>query len=245
MPVPPLHPPAIQPPQMQAPLFGGTAPAFRDDDDEDDDLATTAGAGGVVSAGTTQAEELFDIVSRNDIPALRSMLNDQVDVNECTAKGSHVLFRAVIKAREIDMVHLLLRAGADARCKDDKGNQVMHFWARATVGRNHLLDMGRSLLMSGADINAQRFNDGMSPLHHVVVGHNNRRGWLDFHKALMLVRHGANIGLRTHVGQLPLSLVSVDGRAATKKLMQLLQCGIQDGRNDWPRCDHIGCTWCR
>jgi len=193
----------------------------------------------------SQAEELFDIVSRNDLPALDKMLRDGVDVNECTAKGSHVLFRAVIKARELDMVLMLLRAGADAHSTDDKGNQVMHFWARATVGRNHLLEMGQALLMAGAEINAQRLNDGMSPLHHVVVGHNNRRGWLDFHKALMLVRHGASIHLRTCVGQLPLSLIAVDGRAATKKLMQLLQYGIPEGSTDWPRCDHVGCAWCQ
>lgn len=215
-----------------------------DDDDEGQSMFPNPAGGAGLSPATSKAEELFDIVSRNDMQALREILATQVDVNECTAKGSHVLFRAVIKARELDMVHMLLNAAADPRSTDEKGNQVMHFWARATVGRNHLLDMGRSLLLAGADVNAQRFNDGMSPLHHVVVGHNNRRGWLDFHKALMLVRHGANIYLQTHVGQLPLSLVSVDGRAATKKLMQLLNYGIQDGRNDWPRCDQAGCAWC-
>mmetsp|Transcript_41557 Transcript_41557/g.104427 ORF Transcript_41557/g.104427 Transcript_41557/m.104427 type:complete len:677 (-) Transcript_41557:85-2115(-) len=239
---------------LQPPLFTPCGPQDRRDDDDDDPrqgpLMSQSSAvfphpqGGMLPLATSKAEELFDVVSRNDIRALRELLDSKVDVNECTAKGSHVLFRAVIKARELDMVHMLLNAGADARSTDEKGNQVMHFWARATVGRNHLLDMGRALLLAGADINAQRFNDGMSPLHHVVVGHNNRRGWLDFHKALMLVRHGANIYLRTHVSQMPLSLVSVDGRAATKKLIQLLQCGIQEGRSDWPRCDHVGCTWC-
>jgi len=245
--------PQEPPSAMQPPLFAPCGPQgdARSEDDHRHVAMTSQSSAvyphpqaGMLPLATSKAEELFDVVSRNDIPELRALLDSKVDVNECTAKGSHVLFRAVIKARELDMVHMLLNAGADARCTDEKGNQVMHFWARATVGRNHLLDMGRALLLAGADINAQRFNDGMSPLHHVVVGHNNRRGWLDFHKALMLVRHGANIYLRTHVGQLPLSLVSVDGRAATKKLIQLLQCGFQEGRTDWPRCDHVGCAWC-
>uniref|UniRef100_A0A7S2M5V2 Uncharacterized protein n=1 Tax=Zooxanthella nutricula TaxID=1333877 RepID=A0A7S2M5V2_9DINO len=192
----------------------------------------------------SQAEQLFDVVTRNDIPALRSMLAAGVDVNECTAKGSHVLWRAVIKAREPDLVLMLLRARADPRSADEKGNQVMHFWARATAGRNHMLEMGRALLQAKASVNPQRINDGMSPLHHVVVGHNNRRGWLDFHKALMLVRHGADIHLQTRQGQLPSHLITMSSRAASKRLHMLLACGIHEGSKDWPRCDQVGCEWC-
>jgi len=143
-------------------------------------------------------------------------------------------------------VHLLLSARADVRAQDERGNQVMHFWARATVGRNHLLEIGRSLLLARADINAQRTNDGMSPLHHVTVAHNNRRGWLDFHKALLLVRNGANLCLVTQIGQLPCNLISMDGRASTKKLMQLLTYGVTNVGlgSSWPRCEYEGCPWC-
>jgi len=250
--LPPMQQQGQQNQQMAPVLSGGYPPQHfpsqphvqhaLDDEEEDGLVFPSQGQG--MSAATSKAEDLFDIVSRNDLPALRDILASPVDVNECTAKGSHVLFRAVIKARELDMIHMLLNAGADPRSTDDKGNQVMHFWARATVGRNYLLEMGRSLLLAGADVNAQRFNDGMSPLHHVVVGHNNRRGWLDFHKALMLVRHGANIHLRTHIGQLPLNLVNVDGRAATRKLVELLQYGIPEGGGGWPHCEQAECIWC-
>jgi len=183
------------------------------------------------------------MVSNNDIQGVRRLISSSIDVNECTARGSHVLFRAVIKAREPDIVQLLLSAKADVRAQDVRGNQVMHFWARATVGRNNLLDIGRSLLDARVTINAQRADDGMSPLHHVTVAHNNRRGWLDFHKALLLVRSGADICLFTQKGQLPCDLISMDGRASTKKLMQLLTSGVTS-QNTWPRCDYEGCPWC-
>lgn len=243
----PMQPP-LQPP-MQPPLQPPHVAAV--EDEEEDGLMMSGfshqiipGGSGMLNPDTAEADELFDVVSRNNISALQHLLNSSVDVNKCTARGSHVLFRAVIKARELDIVHMLLHASADVRTRDEKGSQVMHFWARATVGRHFLLDMGKALIAAGADVNAQRYHDGMSPLHNAVVGHNNRRGWLDFHKALMLVRHGANIHLCTHLGQVPLSLVNVDGRAATKKLIQLLQYGIPEGVTDWPRCDHVGCPWC-
>jgi len=194
---------------------------------------------------TMVADTLFEMVSCNDIHGVKRLIDGSVDINTCTARGSHVLFRAVIKARELDVVHLLLRARADVRAQDERGNQVMHFWARATVGRNHLLEIGRSLLLARADINAQRTNDGMSPLHHVTVAHNNRRGWLDFHKALLLVRNGANLCSLTQLGQLPCNLISMDGRASTKKMMQLLTYGVTNsGLGGWPCCEYEGCPWC-
>jgi len=187
------------------------------------------------------ADQLFDVVSSNDVVALQELVDQGVDVNKVTAKGSHVLFRAVIKARQLDVVNLLLQARSNLHVRDEKGSQVMHFWARATVNRNFLLDMGKALLNSRADVNAQRSHDRMTPLHNTVVGHNNRRGWLDFHKALMLVRHGADVHLTTSTGQRPLHLVHTDGRAATKKLLLLLSSPC---REYWPTCGQVDCPWC-
>ncbi|CAK0874602.1 unnamed protein product, partial [Prorocentrum cordatum] len=78
-----------------------------------------------------------------------------------------VLFQATIKATKPDLLSaLLLESGTDVHAVDLKGNSVMHFWARATIGRDHLMTIGAELLGAGADLNAQR-TDGMSPLHHV------------------------------------------------------------------------------
>jgi len=197
---------------------------------------------------------LFDAVTRNDLEALSGLLAAGADINETTERGSHILFRAVIKAQSLDVVELLLEARADVRASDMKGNTVMHFWARATVGRNHLVDIGAALVKAGANIDSQRTTDGMSPLHHVAIGHNNRRGWLDFHKAVFLIRSGANVGILTQRGQTPLALLQQDSRTATRKLTHLLssfltQPGVGPPNHQialglWPHCEHPGCGWC-
>jgi len=179
-------------------------------------ISPSCGSGGMLPA-IRMSEELFEAVSRCDIGTVKELLASRMDVNERTARGSYILFRAVIKARDSEILHLLLSHNANVRSADERGNQVMHLWARATVGHNALLEIGKSLLSAAADPNAQRYDDGMSPLHHVSIGHNNRRGWLDFHKALLLVRNDANICILTSIGQFPYSLISPDGRVATKQ----------------------------
>jgi len=201
---------------------------------------------GGMPAAARKIEKLFDAVSCCDIGMVRALLASGMDVNEYTARGSHILFRAIIKARNVEILRLLVSHNANVRSTDERGSQVLHFWARATVGRHALLDIGRLLLSAGADPNPQRHDDGMSPLHHVTVGHNNRRGWQDFHKALLLVRNGASIFLSTSAGQFPCSLISPDGRNATRKLTQLLTHDIPAGvaQGGWPTCEYPGCPWC-
>merc|ERR1712039_86904 len=161
-----------------------------------------------------------------------------------TERGSHILFRAVIKAHGPDIVNLLLHSQANVWSADDKGNSVMHFWARATVGRHSLMAIGESLVQARANVDAQRTTDGMSPLHHVAIGHNNRRGWLDFHKALFLLRHGANPRIATQRGEMPCDLLCKDSRTSTQKIGHLLTHGIGDVWGSWPRCEHADCIWC-
>ncbi|CAK0816748.1 unnamed protein product [Prorocentrum cordatum] len=129
--------------------------------DEDEDLA----GGRAVSStsgvpGGSAPEVLFDAVTRGDVAVVQEMLESGIDVNKSTERGSHVIFRAVIKAHSPDVVVLLLNARADVRSSDSKGNSVMHFWARATVGRNTLKAIGEALVQAGAAVDAQRSTDG-------------------------------------------------------------------------------------
>jgi len=212
-------------------------------------LTTFPSASSIVATApsTTSADALFNMVSHGDVQGVKRLLSLGVDINACTAGGSRVLFRAVIKARDPELVQFILSARADVRACDDKGNQVMHFWARATVGRQHLLEIGKSLLRARANVNSQRAQDCMTPLHHIVVSHNSRRGWFDFHKALFLTRCGADIRLATSTNQFPCNLVNMDGRGSTRKLLQLLTAGVQriSAGTMWPRCEVERCPWCQ
>lgn len=212
-------------------------------------LAMVPSASSIVATApsTTSADTLFNMVSHGDVQGVKRLLSLGVDINACTAGGSRVLFRAVIKARDPELVWFLLLANADVRACDDKGNQVMHFWARATVGRQHLLEIGKSLVHARADVNSQRAQDCMTPLHHIVVSHNSRRGWFDFHKALFLTRCGADIRLATSTNQFPCNLVNMDGRGSTRKLLQLLTAGVRriSAGTILPRCEVESCPWCQ
>ena len=157
-----------------------------------------------------------------------------------------VLFQATIKATQPYLLSaLLLESGTNVHAVDLKGNSVMHFWARATIGRDHLMTIGAELLSAGADLNAQR-TDGMSPLHHVCSRQNSRRGWLNFHKAVFLLKHGAKPWLRTRIGQFPGDMLrGEDTRLSTQRLKVLLRAAASgQAAHGWPTCDMPTCSWC-
>lgn len=192
-------------------------------------------------------DRLFDAISRDDFSGVRALLCMGINPNVFTPKGTHVLFRAVIKAKEPAIVKLLLAAGADTRASDEVGNQVLHFWTRAsTSNQDHSLEIGRALILAGADPNAARHDDGMTPLHNAVLRFNGRRGWHDFHRALLLVREGAEITAKTKLNQIPCNMVLPSNRVAWGRMMELLATGVFPGSEpgSWPVCDTPDCKWC-
>jgi len=226
-------PPSGLPLSVSQPLEGG--------------MATACSLDGEDAPRSCASEALFAAVSGGDAKGVAQLFRDNLDISLITGQGSHVLFRAVIKAQSIDIVNMILNYKANPRWSDAKGNQVMHFWARATSGRDALRQIGQALIDAGADVNPQRNEDGMSVLHHVVVGFNSRRGWLDFHKVLFLLRHGANPELVTHSGQTPQDLLQGEHRKSGCRLQQLLRAARQGGpggASSWPTCERPGCPWC-
>jgi len=101
--------------------------------------------------------------------------------------------------------------------RDHRGSGVMHIWARATACAENIEKIGKLLVDLRADVNAQRYVDGMTPMHHLAAGYNRRRGRLDLRKAIFLRQHGASLGLRSMSGQLPVDLIV--SRAAQKKFI--------------------------
>jgi hypothetical protein len=180
---------------------------------------------------------LLAAVAAGDTQAVEDALED------VAADGvrQSMFFHAVMKAREPRVLRVLLESGVDILAADSKGNSVMHFWARSTAAKPNLKLIGECLIDAGADVNSQRCADGMSPLHHVVIGHNNRRGWLDFHKALFLLRRGASLTSTTNKGQVPLDLLQRDRRSSTIMMIKLLSAPDLASRLS---CGNRGCAWC-
>eukprot|EP00929_Paragymnodinium_shiwhaense_P020011 TRINITY_DN13476_c0_g1_i1.p1 TRINITY_DN13476_c0_g1~~TRINITY_DN13476_c0_g1_i1.p1 ORF type:complete len:1160 (+),score=199.75 TRINITY_DN13476_c0_g1_i1:183-3662(+) len=253
----PRHPPGAMhrspPPQYLAYDSGGgfggacqgasTLALDRGPVDGDELVQHVVSDGENADADTTNQDALFDAVTAGDYSAVQSVLDSKVDVNKKTNRGSHILFRAVSKATCTDIINLLISRQANVAARGTQGDAIMHFWARATVGRQALCEIGQCLLQAKASARAQRDTDGMSPLHHVAIGHNNRRGWLDFHKAVFLLKNGAQVNAQTDKGQRPWHLVIKDGRQSTKRMLSLLQDGLSHDES-LHRCGNQDCVWC-
>jgi len=216
---------------------GTTNGSGRDASDDDKVLFQPPGADKI---GGYLQEDLHAAVMQNDTEAERRLLDSGADPNAVIGEGMHILFRAVMSAQRLPIVKLLLEAGADVKWKDARGGQVLHFLAHATTGQEGLVHITQLLLDAGAEVNAQRDDDGIAPLHRVLTRHKSRRTWLHFHQARLLIQHGADPQIRTHSGQTPLSMLVRDQRITTYKLNHLLEA---EGAS-MPGCDRIGCPWC-
>jgi hypothetical protein len=172
---------------------------------------------------TATAEDLFSAVTEGNVENIRNVIANMRDINETTTLGSHILFRATMKADNPEVLRLLLDAGADVHAVDVRGNSVMHFWARATGSLERLLPVGKMLLEAGADINAQRSMDGATPLHHVAQA--KRRGQICFQKAKFLLENGANTCARLDgTGERPVDLLSTSSQSeSTRRFRCLLE----------------------
>lgn len=101
-------------------------------------------------------------VERNCEKAVGFLLSDKkraaLLLNEQDKHGDTALVRAIIK-RNINMVALLLGAGADTEIKNSNGRTALH-WA-AVTGQTEIAEL---LLDRNADLTHQE-NDGNTPLH--------------------------------------------------------------------------------
>jgi len=127
-------------------------------------------------------------------------------LNYCTEEESCLLFHAVLKARSTEMIRYFVHQGANIHARDHMGSGIMHLWARATRYGEILDEIGKLLIDLHADVNVQRYADGMTPMHHVAAGYSRRRNTLELCKAIFLRRHGASLSLQSTCG-LPVDLI--------------------------------------
>jgi len=115
-----------------------------------------------------------------------------------------LFFYAVLKGASTDVIRRMANILPNMETlRDDEGNSVMHYWARATNGRVSLAETGKLLISLRADVNAQRCHDKMSPLHHLTAQCARRRNEREWHKVVLLCRFGANIRIESSTGSMP------------------------------------------
>jgi len=119
-----------------------------------------------------------------------------------------LFFFAILKGACTHVIHHMATMLPNIKTLRDKnGNSAMHVWARATTGGDSLAETGKLLINLRADVNAQRCQDGMTPLHHLAASYARRHNRRDQHKIVLLCRFGAHTGMESTSGMIPLDFL--------------------------------------
>jgi len=177
-------------------------------------------------------DEFFDTMTSNSAESLMPLQARQNISHLSSGPKTHVLFTTILRSRDPGVIRFLIRSGTDVNLRDNKGNGAMHMWARATGAGESLAVIGQLLINANADVNAQRYADGMTPLHHAAAGYNRRHSKLDLHKAVFLLRNGSNPWLQNAFGATPSELVTKP-QLKNKFLHCLAMCPAGRAHCEW------------
>jgi len=161
-------------------------------------------------AGGQEGETpLFCAVTNDHLAAAQELLAHGAKLND---PDFPVLLFAVRKGSQ-RMVNFLLAHGIDVNLQDKEyGRAPLH--EAALDGK---LDMVRLLVRAGARVNIAD-TEGMTPLHHAVLGENPTAA---LPVISYLLAHGARINARTTEGRTPLGLIR--NRASHAAIARLLR----------------------
>ncbi len=113
------------------------------------------------------ANDLVRAVFRDDVAALRALLEKGVDVNaKCYHHGATALWAASVGSHP-DIIKVLLASGADVNTKNTDGVTALY-----VAAQNGHLENVKLLLESKADVNVKRKTDGTTTLW--IAAHNGQ-----------------------------------------------------------------------
>jgi uncharacterized protein len=161
---------------------------------------------GASLAAATADVRLVDAARKRDKSAVRSLLQQRVNVNTTDVEGMTALHWAA-HWNDLETVSILLKAGANAKAANRYGVTPLH--EASTVGNVAIIE---ALLTAGADPNAP-LGEGETPLMTAA-----RTGNVAAVK--MLIAHGAQVNAReTWRGQTALMWAAVENHAAVAELL--------------------------
>lgn len=159
---------------------------------------------------TTTIGRLVAAARAGDAGRVRALLSEGVSPNGREAFNGHGPLHQAAGANSLEVVDILLAAGADPSAPDGQGVTPLMRAADSVA-----LDAGRRLLAAGADVNAQHDPDGNTALTHLVGGLFRRRvtgeavghGADPIGFARLLLERGADPNLKNISGDEPLKAV--------------------------------------
>ncbi|KAI1110199.1 ankyrin repeat-containing domain protein [Nemania sp. NC0429] len=105
--------------------------------------------------------DLLDSIRWGDLEGVKRCIRFGVDINARLHSGAEPVFIAIWE-KEVEILQLLVDAGADIRICDAYGDTPLHMATRVEQ-----LDIAKILLSAGADCN-QRAKNGQTPLHSAL-----------------------------------------------------------------------------
>ncbi|HIJ70915.1 MAG TPA: ankyrin repeat domain-containing protein [Planctomycetes bacterium] len=157
------------------------------------------------------ADDLIRAVFRDDVAALRALLEKGVDVNtKCYHHGATALWAASVGSH-LDIIKVLLESGADVNTKNTDGATALY-----VAAQNGHLENVKLLLESGADVNVKRKTDSTTALW--IAAHN---GQLNIVKLLLERKADMNAkASKDGKDYTPLSIAKEMGHTQTIKLLK-------------------------
>jgi ankyrin repeat protein len=136
--------------------------------------------------------KIFSIIKTKNIELLKDIIsNDKACVNSIDEYGDIPLHMAL---EDIELVKLLMEAGADVNGQDEFGFTALH---KAVEYGN--LEIIKFLIKSGADINSKD-KERYSPLHIAIISGN-------IEIIRFLIKKGADVNCKNYCKVTPLHLV--------------------------------------
>jgi len=138
--------------------------------------------------------------------------------------GMGSLWLAAAHTCNTEIYNLLIENGIDVNTQDTEGWSPLH-----TTSAHGTIECCKALLQAGADINAQTYIGGMTPLYHSVIRH-------DKYVCEFLVNAGAGVNIPISTGKTALHSAARKGYKDVCKI--LIEAGANvdalDGNNDTP-----------
>lgn len=160
----------------------------------------------------SKSNKIFAAIKEQDVKKLRKLASSVNDLNLKDESGNTPLHKAI---ENIEMVKVLIEAGADPNTKDDVGeNSPLHFAPNVEVAK--------VLVEAGADIEARsHYASGyFVPLHYAASSGN-------LEVVEYLIRSGAKRDVSSGMGQQPVHCAAQQGQARVIKYLLEFGADIQ------------------